>query len=156
MQWGVHLFPTQGEVGGYLSQTPTQQHRIIREVLCLWPYSFPARKQLSERRDAGSRAGTAPCPGCQELSLPCSSAGPRETVAHPQLLGALEWQQSPQAVVWDLLQFPTSGCCHSCPHHGPRANCKDEMVVVLSGLSWSHPFVFICARTILQGIDPSL
>lgn len=126
MQWDVHLFPTKGKVGGYLSQTPARLHGIIWEVLCLQLYSVPAGKQPSEGWEAGSTAGTAPCPrlpgavltlqqchlhaGAAQpsaaarpaLCLPpgCAGAGsstePRErTATHPQLLGALEWQQSP-------------------------------------------------------------
>lgn len=118
---GMCIFPTQGEVGGYLSQNPAEQHGIIREVLRLRPYSFPARKQLSERREAGSTAGRAPCPRSKHspqaapqpaLGLPAGCADargstePQETVTHPQLLGALEQQQSPQGCVLGFTAAP--------------------------------------------------
>lgn len=172
--WDVHLFPTKGKVGGYLSQNPPQLHGIIWKVLYLPPCSFPAGKQPSERWEAGSRAPCPRLPGalltpqqCHFLtgaaqprlqhSQPCAGSPTerQETVTHPQLLGALECSSHPGAVGWDLLQLPTSGCCHPCPHHGPRINCKDEMVV-LSGLSCSHPFVPVCARAILQWGPPPL
>lgn len=68
------------------------------------------------------------------------------------------WNSSshPKAVFWDLLQLPMSLCCHLCLHHGPRANCKDEMVVALSGLSCSHLFVPVCTKAILQWGPPPL
>lgn len=129
----------------------------------------------------GAQLAQLPAPGCQEPSLPCSSATCMQEQHSPQLQHGqpcacrldvlvpghpqsperelphthscwVPWNGSshPGAVVWDLLQLPMSGCCHPCPHHGPRTNCKDEMVVVLSGLSCSHPFVPVCARAILQ------
>lgn len=112
----------------------------------------------------GAGLAQLPAPGCQVPSSPCGSApsmleqhslpaaawagcaaagGIHRAPGHcstPTAAGGPGWQQSPQAVVWDLLQLPMSGCCHPCPHHGPRANCRDEMVV-LSGLPCSHPFV---------------
>lgn len=149
MQWGVHLFPTQGEVGDLFEPKPytaARNHPGSPALAALQLSCTEAAVGEAGRWEQGWHSSLPRLPGAF-LAL---------TVAHPQLLGALEWQQSPQAVVWDLQQLPTSGCCHSCPHHGPRANCKDEMVVELSGLSWSHPFVLIHARTILQGGGPSL
>lgn len=176
---GCASFSHKGEGRGLFEPKPCTAAWNHLEVLYLWPYSFPAGKQPSERWEAGSTAGTVPCPrlpgalltlqqchchtgAAQPSGQPCARLDvltlghPQspETVTHPQL----PWNGSshPGAVVWNLLQLPTSGCCHPCPSHGPRTNCKDEMGVVLSGLSCSHPFVPLCARAILQWGPPPL
>lgn len=136
MLWDVH--PSHPG-GGYLSQTPAQQHGIIPEFLCLQPYSFPARKQPSERQGHGwhsslPQAAKSP-PALQQRRLHWSSTALRLRHGQPctclhvlvsgdsqspgSLSHTLTRHSHPGALVWDLLQLPTSGCCHPCPQSVP-------------------------------------